>query len=73
MSNKSRPQNKSAAEAAFAEIFLGISGDERQQGASLTRPIKKSYRLEELLNRCKLTQLHGETDFGADVGGEVIE
>lgn len=34
---------------------------------------KKKYSLEELLKDCKPAQLHGETDWGADVGREVID
>jgi antitoxin MazE len=35
------------------------------------RPAKLS--LNELLKSCKPAQLHGETDFGVDVGREVID
>ena len=34
---------------------------------------KKKYSLDELLKDCKPAQLHGETDWGADVGREVID
>lgn len=34
---------------------------------------KEGYRLEELLENCQASQLHGETDFSADVGREVID
>jgi antitoxin MazE len=35
------------------------------------RPAKLS--LNELLKNCKASQLHGETDFGVDVGRELID
>lgn len=34
---------------------------------------KKKYSLEELLKNCKPGQLHGETDWGREVGREVID
>lgn len=34
---------------------------------------RKKYSLDELLKDCKPAQLHGETDWGADVGREVID
>ncbi|MEZ6061954.1 MAG: AbrB/MazE/SpoVT family DNA-binding domain-containing protein [Planctomycetaceae bacterium] len=38
------------------------------------RPIRaKKLSLHELLKNCRPSQLHGETDFGADVGFEVVE
>ena len=35
------------------------------------KPVK--YRLGELLKDCKPSQLHGETDFGPDVGREILD
>jgi antitoxin MazE len=34
---------------------------------------RKKYSLDELLKNCKPSQLHGETDWGRDVGREVID
>lgn len=43
-------------------------------GELVIRPIRsKKLSLCELLRDCRPSQLHGETDFGADVGLEVIE
>jgi antitoxin MazE len=45
-----------------------------RSGELVIRPIKsKKLSLRELLKNCKSSQLHGETDFGADVGREAIE
>jgi antitoxin MazE len=49
---------------------IEVSVDE---GALVVRPRRRRYRLKDLLRNCKPAQLHGETDFGPDVGREVIE
>jgi antitoxin MazE len=33
---------------------------------------REKYRLRDLLKNCKPSQLHGELDFGPDVGREVL-
>ncbi|MFM7562968.1 MAG: AbrB/MazE/SpoVT family DNA-binding domain-containing protein [Planctomycetota bacterium] len=45
-----------------------------REGELVVRPTKsKKTSLRELLKNCKRSQLHGETDFGADVGGEILD
>jgi antitoxin MazE len=45
-----------------------------ENGAIIVRPKKRpKYRLKELLKDCKPRQLHGETDWGPDMGREVID
>lgn len=45
-----------------------------RDGELVIRPIRsKKLSLYELLKNCRPSQLHGETDFGEDVGLEVIE
>jgi antitoxin MazE len=45
-----------------------------EQGAIVVVPRSgKKYRLTDLLSDCKPSQLHGETDFGPDVGREVLD
>jgi antitoxin MazE len=45
-----------------------------RDGELVIRPIRSTkLRLSELLKDCQPLQLHGETDFGSDVGLEVIE
>ncbi len=45
-----------------------------ERGALVLRPQGRvKYRLDDLLRNCKPSQLHGEIDFGPDVGREVIE
>ena len=45
-----------------------------REGELVIRPIRsKKLSLCELLKDCRPSQLHGETDFGSDVGLEVIE
>jgi antitoxin MazE len=48
---------------------------EAEDGAIVVRPKNKrpAYRLTDLLKDCKPRQLHGETDWGPDVGREVID
>ena len=54
---------------AGTEVDLSVSN-----GALLVKPAKRrKYRLSELLKNCRPKQLHGETDFGPDVGREVID
>jgi antitoxin MazE len=44
-----------------------------EEGAIVVRPKKRrKYRLKDLLKNCKPEHLHGETDFGPDVGREVL-
>ena len=55
--------------AEGAAVDLQVRGDEL-----VIRPIRsKKLSLGELLKDCRPSQLHGEIDFGADVGREVIE
>ncbi|HUG92836.1 MAG TPA: AbrB/MazE/SpoVT family DNA-binding domain-containing protein [Planctomycetaceae bacterium] len=43
-------------------------------GSILVTPRRRPrYRLKDLLKNCKPHQLHGELDFGPDVGREVID
>ena len=52
-----------------SEVNLSVSN-----GALLVKPAtRRKYRLSELLKDCRPKQLHGEVDFGADVGREVID
>lgn len=53
----------------------GAAVDLQVRGGELViRPIRlKKLSLCELLKDCRPSQLHGETDFGVDVGLEVIE
>jgi antitoxin MazE len=45
-----------------------------RSGELVIRPIRsQKLSLCELLKNCRPSQLHGETDFGADVGLEAIE
>jgi antitoxin MazE len=45
-----------------------------EDGAIMVIPkAKRTYQLDELLKNCKPSQLHGETDWGSDVGREVID
>ncbi len=45
-----------------------------REGELVVRPsLPKKLSLGELLKNCKPSQLHGETDFGADVGREVLD
>src|SRR5690606_28022209 len=45
-----------------------------EQGAIVVVPrVKKKFRLADLLRNCKPSQLHGEVDFGSDVGREVLD
>jgi antitoxin MazE len=39
----------------------------------VTRKSRLKYRLSDLLKDCKPSQLHGETDFGPDVGREELD
>ena len=51
------------------EVDLSVSN-----GALLVKPTKRrKYRLKKLLKDCRSEQLHGEADFGADVGREECE
>ena len=43
----------------------------RVNGGLLLRPRKRDYTLEELLQQIKPENIHGETDWGPPVGGEV--
>ena len=45
-----------------------------REGELVVRPTKlKKISLRELLQQCKPSQIHRETDFGADVGGEILD
>lgn len=44
-----------------------------RDGELIVRPVtRRKFKLKELLANCKPGQLHGETDFGPDVGREVL-
>jgi antitoxin MazE len=45
-----------------------------REGELAVRPIRsKKLSLGELLKNCRPSQLHGETDFGTDIGREMID
>ena len=45
-----------------------------QNGAIVVKPRKRpKYSLKDLLKDCRPSQLHGELDWGSDVGREVID
>lgn len=45
-----------------------------RKGELVVRPrAAKKISLEKLLKNCKPSQLHGETDFGFEVGREVLD
>lgn len=45
-----------------------------REGELVVRPKSpKKISLAQMLKSCKTSQLHGETDFGVDVGREVVE
>ena len=45
-----------------------------EQDAMVVRSkLARRYRLRDLLKKCRPSQLHGETDFGPDVGREVLD
>ena len=47
---------------------------EVRDGEFVMRPLaRQRLKLDDLLRECRPSQLHGETDFGPDVGREVIE
>jgi antitoxin MazE len=47
---------------------------ELREGELVVRPApRRSLSLKKLLTQCKPSQLHGETDFGPNVGREVVE
>lgn len=52
-----------------AEVELNV-----RNGELVMRPVRtQKLSLRELLKDCKPSQLHGEMDFGEDVGREVLE
>ena len=61
--------------AGQLEVNEGASVELRvREGELIVRPVRsKKLSLGELLRNCKPSQLHGETDFGPDVGREVFE
>lgn len=61
--------------AGRLSVAEGAAVDLEVRGGELViRPIRsKKLSFCELLKNCRPSQLHGETDFGADVGLEVIE
>lgn len=64
--------------AALAEQLDVADGTEVEltvrDGELVVRPIRQSkLSLRELLKDCKPSHLHGEIDFGEDVGREVLE
>ncbi len=45
-----------------------------RNGELVVRPLKREkLSLRDLLKNCKPSQLHGEIDFGEDLGREVLE
>ncbi len=64
-----------AAIAAQMKVCEGADVDFEVRGGQLVfHPLKRtSIRLDDLLMDCKPSHLHGEVDFGEDVGREVIE
>lgn len=47
---------------------------ELREGEIVVRPNQPpQVKLTDLLKNCKPSQLHGETDFGPDVGREIVE
>jgi antitoxin MazE len=47
---------------------------ERKGAAIIMRPkARPRHRLSQLLRTCTPAKLHGESDFGADVGAEVVD
>lgn len=61
--------------AGQLSVEAGAAVELRVRGGELVvRPIRsKKLSLCELLKNCRPSHLHGETDFGADVGREVVE
>ena len=57
------------------EVSAGTPVEVRvEQDAIVVRPRnRRKYRLKDLLKNCKPNQLHGEVDFGPDVGSEVVD
>jgi antitoxin MazE len=64
-----------AAMAEQLQLELGTPIEiQPKNGALVVRPRKRvKYRLGDLLKDCKPSQLHGELDFGPDVGRERID
>ena len=64
-----------AALADQLEVEAGTPVEiKAENGAIVVRPKKRpKYRLTDLLKDCKPRQLHGETDWGPDVGREVLD
>lgn len=60
--------------AGQLEVCEGTTVDlQVREGELVVRPsTAKKLSLGELLKNCRPSQLHGETDFGPDVGREVI-
>jgi antitoxin MazE len=58
--------------ATQLQVAAGTPVDlEVRNGYLLVRPQRKpKYRLKDLLKNCKPNQLHGEIDFGPDMGRE---
>jgi antitoxin MazE len=61
--------------AGQLSVEEGAAVDLQVRGGELViRPIRsKKLSLCELLKNCRPSQLHGETDFGADLGREVVD
>jgi len=57
------------------DVSEGTAVDlEVRDGELVIRPsLPKKLSLNKLLENCKPSQLHGETDFGPDVGREVFD
>jgi antitoxin MazE len=61
--------------AGQLDVCEGTSVDlQVREGTLVVRPrTSKKLSLSELLKECSPSQLHGETDFGADVGREATD
>lgn len=61
--------------AGQLQVMEGSSVNlEVRDGELIVRPADGNpLSLNELLKNCKPSQLHGETDFGPDVGREVLD
>ena len=63
-----------AGMASELQITAGSEVDvELNGGALVVTPKRSRYRLSDLLRDCRKDQLHGDTDFGLDIGREVID
>lgn len=63
------------AAARSADLTEGTPVDVVARGGAVVVIPKRrtKYRLRDLLKNCKPEHLHGEVDFGSDVGREVLD